>query len=132
MAITYLDILEFSKNCMKLESETGYRNAISRSYYAAYHCVYPSMVHGPQDSHQGLINYLARSDTPEREKYEKRDLLALHYALQNMKGMRVVADYSLANDGMSMINAKTNIATSEKAINKILEMKSDKNKTNVK
>lgn len=124
MAVTYLDILNFSKGCMKAENEVGYRNAISRAYYAAYHCIYPSMAYGPQDSHQGLIDYLARSDTSAREQYDKKDLLALHYALKNMKGMRVVADYSLNNGEMNMINAKANIATSEKAINKMLEMKS--------
>ncbi|QHP76218.1 hypothetical protein EKQ45_09720 [Proteus vulgaris] len=126
MAITCLDILEFSKGCIEIENEVGYRNAISRSYYAAYHCIYPMMMHGPQDSHQGLIDYLARSDSAEREKYNKKDLLVLHYALKNMKGMRVIADYHLTCDGMNKINAKANIATSEKTINKMLEMKSNK------
>ncbi|UQZ10678.1 hypothetical protein M8G38_12805 [Providencia stuartii] len=122
MAITYQDILSFAKDSMNREDEVGYRNAISRAYYAVYHRAYPSMKYGPNNSHQGLIDYLVQADTSEREAYDRKDLLALSYALQSMKGMRVIADYNLDHGNMTMINAQISIATGEKTIKRLLGM----------
>lgn len=122
MAVTYIDILSFAKDCINRDDEVGYRNAISRAYYAAYHCVYPLIRYGPKGSHQGLINYLLQADSAKKESCNKKTLLALAYAMQNLKGMRVIADYSLNNENMNKVNASSSIITSEKLINKIKEI----------
>lgn len=83
------------------------------------------MVYAPHDSHQGLINYLKQSDSPSREGKGKNKLIALAYALQNMKDMRVVADYYLSSDAMNKTTAKSCIQMSENVIGKILTIETE-------
>ena len=47
MPVTSNDFISFAKDCSSRKDEIGYRNAIARAYYGAYHHILPYMKHGP-------------------------------------------------------------------------------------
>ncbi|EKN4195067.1 TPA: hypothetical protein ACV98Q_000732 [Yersinia enterocolitica] len=122
MPVTSSDFLLFAKDCITRSDEIGYRNAIARAYYAAYHHVLPCMLHGPKDNHQGLIDYL-KGDAwrTSSEKFEKRSLVALGMSLQSLKDQRIISDYSI-NSEIDKIGADSAIRTAEKLIEKCNQM----------
>ncbi|PHM46616.1 hypothetical protein [Xenorhabdus miraniensis] len=125
MSITCQDLLNFAEDCSSRNDEVGYRNAISRAYYAAYHNVYPAMQGGPKDNHQGLIDYLKTDSWKGNEIYNKTDLIALGYMLQSLKDNRILSDYKLSHD-MNETDARVAITTSKKVFEKITEMTKSK------
>ncbi|MDE9544769.1 hypothetical protein [Xenorhabdus bovienii] len=125
MSITCQDLLSFAEDCFSRKDEVGFRNAISRAYYAAYHNVYPAMQGGPKDNHQGLIDYLKTESWKDNEEYKKPDLLALGYMLQTLKDNRILSDYKLSHD-VKKIDAEMAIATSRKVLEKITEITQSK------
>lgn len=115
MPVSPVDFISFAKICVTGKDEISYRNAIARSYYAAYHTVCPLMLNGPKDSHQGLINYLHGDAQRGFESYAPNSLRALGHALQSLKDQRIACDYDLADD-FDESDANTVIRTAEKLI----------------
>lgn len=116
MPVTSHEILQFAKDCIVRKDEVGFRNAIARAYYSAYHHVSPLMNSGPKASHQGLINYLKEDSwRDDNEPYDKRSLIAISYVLQSLKDQRVRADYVLDAD-IKELDADVAVRTAEKMI----------------
>lgn len=127
MPITCRELLGFAKDCLDRNDEVGYRNAISRAYYAAYHCVYPALRYGPKDNHQGLIDYLLGDGSKGSEEYDENTLKAIGFMLQTLKDNRIIADYRLDNNFASgKRDAETAIHLSSNVQNKIIEIISKK------
>jgi len=125
MPITSPEIIDFAKDCLSRQDEVGYRNAIARSYYGAYHLVKGMMVNGPKDNHQGLIDYLRGDACRGHESYNRKNLLALSYALQSMKDQRIISDYFL-DETVDLVQAQTAIITAEKLVARCLDINSEK------
>lgn len=121
MSVTCDEILNVAENCLSFNSEAGGRSAISRAYYASYHFVHPILENGPNDSHQGLIDYLQGDALRGNEKYNTIDLKALSFMLSNLKGKRKVADYYLGHT-ISKIDAEVAVGTSKRVLAKVYEM----------
>ncbi|MFC3191104.1 hypothetical protein [Pseudocitrobacter faecalis] len=121
MPISSKDIIDFAKDCQTRNDEIGFRNAIARAYYAAYHHVLPCLTNGPRDSHQGLINYLVNEAWKGNEPFEKIDMVGLGYALQSLKDQRIVCDYRL-NDTVTSTQSATAIKTVEKLLKRCADM----------
>ncbi|MBM6605532.1 hypothetical protein JTF19_05050 [Enterobacteriaceae bacterium RIT814] len=121
MPVTSADFLQFAKDCADRKDEIGYRNAIARAYYSAYHHVAPCLKNGPKDSHQGLVDYLITDAWKGNEAFAKQDLVGLGYMLRTLKDQRVISDYRL-NDQVTEIQSKTAIKTVENLIEKCAQM----------
>ncbi len=84
-------------------TEIGYRNCISRSYYGMYHTVLNVLCYMPNPEnfsvHQALFRYLA-SPAPE-EKHDKIVLRKISYILKQAKESRCLADYELTIDDIT-------------------------------
>lgn len=121
MSVTPEDFITFANDCVGRDDEIGFRNAIARAYYGAYHLVNPLMKHGPKENHQGLIDYIKGDAARGSESYEKRYLIAISYVLQSLKDQRIISDYDLeANIGE--VQAKAAIITANKLVTKCTEM----------
>ncbi|HCA0685133.1 TPA: hypothetical protein MNM99_003592 [Citrobacter freundii] len=121
MPVCSNDFIEFAKDCEKRNDEIGYRNAIARAYYGAYHHVLPCMTLGPKDNHQGLIDYLVNDAWKGNEPYSKSELVGLGYALQSLKDQRIICDYRLG-DTITPTQSRTAIKTAEKLIQRCADM----------
>lgn len=121
MPVSSNDFIEFAKDCEKRNDEIGFRNAIARSYYGAYHHVLPCLTNGPKDNHQGLIDYLVSDAWKDNEPYTKSELVGLGYALQSLKDQRIICDYRLA-DTITPTQSSTAIKTAEKLIKRCVDM----------
>lgn len=121
MSVTCSDILNFADSCLLNKTEVSDRAAISRAYYSSYHNVYPILENGPNDSHQGLINYLQNDAVKCGEPYNYKDLRALSFMLANMKGLRKIADYYLS-EPIKRIDAEVTVKTAGRVLEKVSEM----------
>lgn len=116
MGITASDFLASAKNMFTAGSETDFRNAVSRSYYAAYHVAAEVAVkHCPDEdahlhmgSHERLINQYMKCSKLSRGKN-------LAYILQSLKLERHRADYNLDYDVTQGVT-QTHLITVEKFI----------------
>lgn len=122
MAVQHTDFLNFAIDSAKRCDEIGYRNAVARAYYCAYHRVNGMMRNGPKDSHQGLIDYL-RGDSWRMgcESYDKKQLIALSHTLSSMRDQRVISDYGL-NDVVESTHADIAITTCNKLLERCLNI----------
>lgn len=126
MTVSSQDFISFAKDCITRNDDIGFRNAVGRAYYGAYHHVNGLMTNGPRSSHQGLIDYLKKSSWRENnEAYDKKYLVALSYALQSLKDQRVIADYELSANFVEM-DANISVVTAEKLIEKCTDMLREK------
>ncbi|HCZ9310118.1 TPA: hypothetical protein O4G90_001808 [Citrobacter amalonaticus] len=121
MPVCSNDFIEFAKDCEKRNDEIGFRNAIARAYYGAYHHVLPCLTNGPKDSHQGLIDYLQTDAWKGNEPYAKSELIGLSYALKSLKDQRIICDYRLG-DTITGTQSSTAIKTAEKLIQRCIDM----------
>lgn len=121
MPVSSQDFIEFAKDCQNRNDEIGYRNAIARAYYGAYHHVLPCLSKGPTDNHQGLINYLVNEAWKGNEPFSKTDMIGLGYALQSLKDQRIVCDYRLG-DTITATQSQTAIRTVEKLLQRCADM----------
>lgn len=107
MSVTGKDFIEFANHCVEQGDEIGYRNAIGRSYYGAYHEISNILekaifVHTHKDIRDYLIE---RSWLKGNEPFEKMKLISLGSRLKQMHTSRVAADYDLL-DTVSEIDAR--------------------------
>lgn len=121
MPVNSIDFLTFAKSSMQRKDEIGFRNAVARAYYCAYHHVLPCMQLGPKDSHQGLIDYLKNDSWKGNENFAKADLVGLGYILDTMKAKRVISDYRL-DANVTETEAKVAILSAENLISKCADM----------
>ncbi len=119
MAVTNQHFLESARVFLSGISEIDYRNAASRSYYAAYHlCLnlgkrFPDYLDVKGGVHERLILKL--------ECARDKKIKAVGYILRGCKGSRNKADYSL-EDKFSKQEAEFAIKQVEKLIQKCSEI----------
>ena len=122
MSVTSQDFITFASNCIQRNDEIGFRNAIGRAYYGAYHHTIAKMVNGPKQSHADLITYLqGEAWQVPLETYDKRKMIALSHVLLTMKSQRTLSDYKLhLNIDKSKADlAMTNAANAVKIIDSL-------------
>ncbi|WP_421595697.1 hypothetical protein [Rahnella sp. PD4] len=113
MSVTSQDFISFASTCIQRNDEIGYRNAIGRAYYGAYHHTIAKLVNGPKQSHADLITYLqgAAWQVP-LETFDKKKMIALSHVLFAMKSQRTLSDYKLH---MNIDKAKADLAMTNAA-----------------
>lgn len=122
MSVTSQDFISFASNCILRNDEIGFRNAIGRAYYGAYHHTIAKMVNGPKQSHADLINYLqGEAWKVPLETFDKKKMIALSHVLLTMKSQRTLSDYKLhLNIGKDKADlAMTNASNALKIINSL-------------
>lgn len=122
MSILGKDFITAANKCMELSSETGYRNAISRAYYALYHETCSILTCCPPTTHEGVVQYLLSDARRKNEPYELMVLVQLGAVLKQQKVKRKRSDYDL-NDTIIESEAISSITTANKLIEKIYEIK---------
>lgn len=98
MSIKDEDFFASAITSFKLDSEIGYRNAISRAYYSTYHKSLARVTKMPKargSHHAALINYLESQECCKNEKYPAETLKELARSMRQLRGMRNRADYNL-------------------------------------
>lgn len=103
MSVSSSHFYESAKTSLAAADEMGFRNCVSRSYYAMYHEVLsvltesvPSYV--GMGSHACLLTYLQDSHSPE--PHDKQQLKRLSFILKMQRDKRHDADYELDSDGI--------------------------------
>ncbi|MGP3594167.1 hypothetical protein [Vagococcus sp. WN89Y] len=91
MAVNNSDFFNFAKDCYKRNDEIGFRNVISRAYYAAYHNSLTNVDMPPREfnHHSGLIKHIG-SLSRENQSFQEISRL-----LRVMRNARNDADYKL-------------------------------------
>ncbi|MHB9807034.1 hypothetical protein [Pantoea ananatis] len=115
MPVTSYDFIAFANNCIQRNDEIGFRNAVGRAYYGAYHHAIAKLANGPKDSHSDLISYL-QGDAwrVPTEIFDKRKMIALSHILLSMKSQRTLSDYKL-NDVIDVDDANLAITNANNA-----------------
>lgn len=124
------------KDCGDSTPEIAIRNAISRSYYAAYHAALdisdrleePFYESKTQGVHDRLIKQFAdykKRDANDPEEFKVR---SISYVLKQLKALRVRADYYL-DDTLLNTDYNTCRSQTENAINKLADIEDSLNKS---
>lgn len=122
MSVTSDDFIAFAKDCCSRKDEIGYRNAIARAYYGAYHHVLPHLKNGPKENHQGLIDYLTKMAwRDDAEPYSGNSLKGLGFGLQALKDQRIICDYRL-DETVTEQQSAIAIRTAEKLLQRCSDM----------
>jgi uncharacterized protein (UPF0332 family) len=109
MPVDKQEFLQFAKSLPE-DAEIQIRNAISRAYYTAYHAcseIYKMDGSGEGGFHTKLISGLTKSTDINDRK--------IGFILQQLKGLRTVADYHLS-ETVSVQDKETSIKQTEKLI----------------
>lgn len=118
MSVTHSDFLRSAKNILRADDEIAIRNAVSRAYYAAYHCSL-ALDHGfgSTENQNGGIHtqWVQRLTSHPNMKFK-----SVGYILNTLRGRRATADYDLEND-IDDIFAQTVISDTERLIRKVDE-----------
>lgn len=98
MPTSSLEFLTSAEQCLADNCEIGYRNAISRGYYALYHEIKENLTCLPaytRDHHSSLIKYLKNKSENKLEPYDPAKLKSMAYKLEQQRLARNEADYDL-------------------------------------
>jgi uncharacterized protein (UPF0332 family) len=98
MPVNANDFLDIASDALSLNTEIGFRNAISRSYYSMFHRAKSSLRNHPQDirsAHQKLIDYLLSPEAARMEGVDAVVLRQMASCLHQRRELRVLADYNL-------------------------------------
>jgi uncharacterized protein (UPF0332 family) len=109
MSVEKEDFLEFAKNLSE-DSEINLRNAVSRTYYAAYHaCSEIYRPNGVQNGgvHKHLVDSLKKSPDSHDRK--------IGFILDQLRLLRISADYFLA-ETLSIEDKKLAIKQTERLL----------------
>ena len=112
MPITSSEFLSSAERCFAEDCEIGYRNAISRAYYALYHEIKDNLTSLPaytRDHHASLISYLKNKGENKLEPYDPRSLKSMAYKLEQQRLARNEADYDLSSCGINKAMAQQSI-----------------------
>lgn len=124
MSIQGKDFIDASRACLDTKSESGFRSAISRAYYAMYHETCCILTCCPPTTHDGVVKYLTSDARRKGEPYELMSLTQLGAVLKQQKIKRKRADYELA-ETITQTEAEGSISVVDKMLTKIAEMKSN-------
>lgn len=122
MTIQSFDFLRSSEHCLLLKEEVGYRNAVSRAYYAMYHRAGEMLANVPSidhNHHANLINYMQGRLGVPQEQLSAARLKILAYDLRQMRQARNEADYRLAESKINADVAKESLLTAQHFFNRI-------------
>ncbi|HFI1945776.1 TPA: hypothetical protein ACOEXB_004376 [Yersinia enterocolitica] len=100
MPISSLEFLSSAEVCLSEQCEMGYRNSISRGYYALYHEIKENLTCLPaytRDHHSSLIKYLRNKAENKLEPYDPAKLKSMAYKLEQQRLARNEADYDLSS-----------------------------------
>ncbi|WP_072571547.1 hypothetical protein [Enterobacter sp. SA187] len=117
MSIKGREFIEFAGRCIEQGDEIGYRNAIGRAYYGAYHEVSGILekaifVH----THQSIRDYLLKESWLKgNEPFDKMRLISLGSRLKQMHTNRISADYNL-DENFSDVDAQAALIQAKKFI----------------
>ncbi|EUC94734.1 hypothetical protein [Providencia alcalifaciens] len=108
MSVSSNDFLNIAESCIANENgEIGYRNAISRGYYAAYHSAVSCLNDGKLPRYNGKesknvkggthakLSYYFENDAANDLPYEKEKLELIGVQLRMLHKLRVNADYRI-------------------------------------
>lgn len=98
MTISSQDFLDSAEKCLCNDDEIGYRNAVSRGYYALYHEISCRMTYMPgyqSNHHAALIDYLSKNALHKNEPFDSVKLKSLSGKLRKLRLDRNEADYDL-------------------------------------
>jgi len=124
MGIAAGDFLSFAEKLLSEETEINYRNAASRSYYAAFHYCLPITELLDKPSQDGGIHATVCKKLSESFDHK---LKSIGYMLQQCRSIRVRADYGLDED-FSRSGGELAIKLAKKIIDRVLELEpKDKN-----
>lgn len=114
MSVNYKDILKTTEYCLTEENESGFRSAISRSYYSVYHCILANLNYfeplKDKPVHRALTDYLTHPN--ENECLTKKQFNKIKNDLILLKKSRVKSDYYL-NEVVTKEDAKEQIKSAE-------------------
>ncbi|EBQ5971345.1 hypothetical protein EVH65_23065 [Salmonella enterica subsp. enterica serovar Newport] len=116
MTIKSTDFLRSSEHCLLLDEEVGFRNAVSRAYYAMFHKAGETLESVPcadHNHHANLINYMQGRLGVPVEKISASRLKILAYDLRQMRQARNEADYRLSESKINANVAKEAILTAQ-------------------
>ncbi|QLD06793.1 hypothetical protein [Citrobacter freundii] len=116
MTIQSFDFLRSSEHCLTLDEEVGYRNAVSRAYYAMFHRAGEALEHVPSvehNHHANLINYMQGRMGIPKEGISPARLKILAYDLRQMRQARNEADYRLSDSRINADVARESLLTAQ-------------------
>lgn len=119
MSVSPSDFLTSAEHAAEQQTEIGYRNAISRAYYAVFHEAL-----GVAEAHFSDPNAHLQMGEHERlsERYKRWDNLpqsrSISIMLVNMKSQRHIADYALTEE-VTCTAARTQLQLAEKLIERL-------------
>lgn len=113
MSINGIDFLKSAMSCLEQDNEAGFRNAISRAYYAMYHetlNLLPQYKKPKKNHHYSLIDYLHSFKNDESNVFPYRPL---SYRLKQQRNFRNQADYNIDGITITYNNAQATIKEAE-------------------
>lgn len=129
MPTTSQEFLSSAERCLAEDSEIGYRNAISRAYYAMYHEIKESLTCLPsfqRDHHKNLIGYLRNKAENKLEPYDHDSLKSMAYKLEQQRRSRNEADYDLQNCMIDKAMSEQSLEEAKLIFAKWVTLKQDK------
>lgn len=128
MPITSSEFLSSAERCFAEDSEVGYRNTISRAYYALYHEIKENLTSLPaytKDHHSSLISYLKNKSENKLEPYDPLSLKSMAYKLEQQRLARNEADYDLASCAIDKAMAQQSLLEVKTIFSQWEKMKTD-------
>ena len=122
------DFLEAADRCFAENTEIGYRNAVSRGYYALYHEIKANLTALPnfsRDHHTNMISYLKNKSQNKLEPYDPQKLKSMAYKLEQQRLARNEADYDLASNSINKEMAEQSLIEVKSIFSDWQQMKSD-------
>lgn len=111
------------------DSEIGFRNAISRGYYALYHEIKENLTSLPsfsRDHHSNLIQYLKNKSENKLEPYDPMRLKSMAYKLEQQRLARNESDYDLLSCSINKEMAEQSLEEVKSIFEQWQQMKADK------
>lgn len=128
MPVSASDFFESAKQSFEIQDEIGFRNCISRSYYAMYHEVLSILnedipKYAGMGMHSCLLAYLEDRQSPE--PYDKNKLSQLSFILRVQRDNRHDADYELDSETIDDVIAENTLAAYRKIAGICSELKKE-------
>jgi uncharacterized protein (UPF0332 family) len=116
--VNYQDFLKSAEQLLQTGDEMGYRNAVSRAYYALYHRCLPlfnEISDHPADDHHAQVVRTLR---------QQPKLKSIVNRLNNLRKRRNTADYEL-HKTLSYYDAVSAVKMAQKAIQELDKLPQD-------
>lgn len=129
MPVTSDQILDTARLCLSEEIESGYRSAISRSYYSMLHESMSSLTalpHFTHEHHKNTVGYMSTPSECKGEPYPTQTLKSLGFVLRQWRDSRNEADYDLVGVTVSKEMGQDAIEAAEIYFDRWSKLKSAK------